>query len=244
MLKTAIDALQFDFDVKFPLNLVISRKTMTRYQLIFRFLLALRHLELSLTNMWLEHKAPIWRRNSGHPEIEKWKKRIYDLRAQMLQWVQHVLVFATSSVLEMNWRNLEEKLEKVQTVDQLLRCHVDYLDACLKECMLTNEKLLTVSSLVILAYPAFTQYLDLCFYQVTSKLVATITTFTLYQPQLSRALTKYMADPGAEGDETKMATKFSVLEKFESHFKYHVTVSRRALYSDTPPKWHTLMSLT
>jgi gamma-tubulin complex component 2 len=144
-LSAAIDALQFDFEVKFPLNLVISRKTMTRYQLIFRFLLVLRHLELSLTNMWLEHKAPIWRRNSGNPEIEKWKKRIYDLRSQMLQWVQHVLVFATSSVLEVNWKNLEEKLQKVQTVDQLLRCHVEYLDACLKECMLTVEKLLTVS---------------------------------------------------------------------------------------------------
>ncbi len=63
--------------------------------------------------------------------------------------------------------------------------------------------------------------------QVTSKLVSTITTFTLFQPQLSRALAKYMADPGSEGDEAKMTAKFSVLEKFESHWKYHVTVSRR-----------------
>ncbi len=98
--------------------------------------------------MWLEHKTPLWRRHSGDPEIEKWKRRIYSLRAQMLQWVQHVVVFATSSVLEANWKILEGKLDKVQTVDQLLRCHVEYLDACLKECMLTVEKLLTVCGAV------------------------------------------------------------------------------------------------
>jgi hypothetical protein len=33
-----------------------------------------------------------------------------------------------------------------------------------------------------------------------------------------------MADPGTEGDAAKMAAKWNVLEKFESHFKYHVTV--------------------
>jgi gamma-tubulin complex component 2 len=33
----------------------------------------------------------------------------------------------------------------VQTVDQLLRDHVDFLDTCLKQCMLTTSKLLSVS---------------------------------------------------------------------------------------------------
>jgi len=39
---------------------------------------------------------------------------------------------------------LEAKLTKVQTVDQLLRDHVDFLDTCLKQCMLTTSKLLGV----------------------------------------------------------------------------------------------------
>ena len=41
---------------------------------------------------------------------------------------------------------LEAKLEagKVTTVDQLLRDHVDFLDTCLKECMLTSDKALRV----------------------------------------------------------------------------------------------------
>lgn len=141
-----IDALSFDFEVKFPLSLVLSRKTITRYQLIFRFLLSLRHLELQLTSMWTEHKTKAWRQRLASPDMERWKRRVFCLRAQMLQWVQHVLVFATGDVLETNWKKLEDKLGRVGTVDQLLREHVDYLDSCLKECMLTNARLLNVSA--------------------------------------------------------------------------------------------------
>jgi gamma-tubulin complex component 2 len=67
----------------------------------------------------------------------------------MLAFVQQILAFATVEVLEPNWRKLEAKLGKVTTVDQLLRDHVDFLDTCLKECMLTSSKLLRVSVLTI-----------------------------------------------------------------------------------------------
>lgn len=95
--------------------------------------------------MWLEQKAPIWRDHSGNEDLEKWKTRVFSLRARMLAWVRQVLAFATGEVLESNWRALEVKLAKVQTVDQLLRDHVDFLDTCLKQCMLTTSKLLGVS---------------------------------------------------------------------------------------------------
>lgn len=65
----------------------------------------------------------------------------------MLAFIQQILGFATVEVLEPNWRKLEAKLTNVTTVDQLLRDHVDFLDTCLKECMLTSSKLLRVSCL-------------------------------------------------------------------------------------------------
>jgi gamma-tubulin complex component 2 len=63
----------------------------------------------------------------------------------MLAFVQQILAFATFEVLEPNWKALEKRLERVSTVDQVLRDHVDFLDTCLKECMLTSAKLLRVS---------------------------------------------------------------------------------------------------
>jgi gamma-tubulin complex component 2 len=145
---SAIDALVLDYTVPFPLSLVISRKTILRYQLLFRFLLHLKHAEQSLGAMWVEQKAGPWRAQappgSNGEAFGAWRARVLLLRTRMLAFVQQVLAFAAIEVLEPNWRRLEEKLAQVRTVDQLLRDHVDFLDTCLKECMLTSSKLLKV----------------------------------------------------------------------------------------------------
>ena len=130
----------------FPLSLVISRKTIARYQFIFRWLLHLRQVELALTQVWSEQKRKPWSTPVPmHPELERFRRSIFLLRAQMLAFVQQITAFATSQVLESNWRKLERTLGKVSTVDELLRVHLDFLDTCLKECMLTSSRLLKVS---------------------------------------------------------------------------------------------------
>lgn len=68
----------------------------------------------------------------------------------MLQFVKEMYGFAVSEVLETNWRSLLEKMAKADTVDGLLKDHSDFLDACLNECMLTNSRLLRVSTLISL----------------------------------------------------------------------------------------------
>ena len=70
----------------------------------------------------------------------------------MLSFVQQILAFVTFEVLEPNWHALEGKLQKVTTVDQLLRDHVDFLDTCLKESMLTSSKLLKVGIFLSLRF--------------------------------------------------------------------------------------------
>ena len=93
----------------------------------------------------------------------------------MLCFVQQLLYFCTSEVIEPNWVGFMGRLslsedvsgstrpgskaeaeKKVldgsavasggmkRTVDELMQDHVDFLATCLKECMLTNSKLLRV----------------------------------------------------------------------------------------------------
>lgn len=164
------NALELDYSVPFPLSLVISRKTVLRYQLLFRYLLSLRHLETLLVGSWNEHtKAVSWRHKSSNPRLEMWKRRAWTLRARMLVFVQQLLYFCTAEVIEPNWQALIARLEgrerkegghaatvasasspsaevkqPSRTVDELMQDHVDFLDTCLKECMLTNSKLIRV----------------------------------------------------------------------------------------------------
>jgi len=140
---TTIDVLQLDFQVPFPLSLVLSRKTVLRYQLLFRFLTHLKHIEQCLSQIWIDQKSDVWKAAvPWHPELEAWRRRVWVLRARMLTIIQQIISYVTMEALEPNWRNLEAKIGKVTTVDQLLRDHVDFLDTCLKECMLTNAKIL------------------------------------------------------------------------------------------------------
>lgn len=161
---TGFDALELDYTVPFPLSLVISRKTVLRYQLIFRHLLSLRHLETLLVTSWADQNKVIsWRHKSSDRRLEMWKRRAWNLRAKMLVFVQHLLYFCTAEVIEPNWVGLMDRVNGAstngsevtvngtkqanRTVDELMQDHVDFLDTCLKECMLTQAKLLKVRTL-------------------------------------------------------------------------------------------------
>lgn len=157
------DALELDYSVPFPLSLVISRKTVLRYQLIFRHLLSLRHLETMLVTSWADqNKVVSWRHKSSDRRLEMWKRRAWNLRAKMLVFVQQLLYFSTAEVIEPNWVGLMDRVNGAgangsevtvngtkqvnRTVDELMQDHVDFLDTCLKECMLTQAKLLKVGN--------------------------------------------------------------------------------------------------
>jgi gamma-tubulin complex component 2 len=153
-------SLQLDYSVPFPVSLVISRKTIWRYQVLFRYLLSLRYLEQQLVASWQTHNRTIsWRHKSSMKGLEIWKKRAWTLRARMLVFVQQLLYFCTAEVIERNWQVLMARLDTkedggnnttatTRTVDEVMNDHVDFLDTCLKECMLTNSRLLRVSTLL------------------------------------------------------------------------------------------------
>jgi len=212
---SAVDSLTLDYNVRFPLSLVISRKTVLRYQLLFRFLLHLKHVEQSLSTMWIEQKTGPWRKRvPENDELERWRLRVCLLRARMLSFVQQILAFATFEVLEPNWRALENKLEKVTTVDQLLRDHVDFLDTCLKECMLTSSRLLKVCLCVNFRLTAWL----IITLQAYSRLIVTCSTFALYTSSFTKSAHQAMA--ALNEDDRTMAKRWDFLHKFETNFSH------------------------
>ena len=153
---TGFTSLQLDYSVPFPVSLVISRKTVWRYQALFRYLLSLRYLESQLSTTWQTQIRGIgWAHKGPNRDLEIWKRRAWTLRARMLVFVQQLLYFCTAEVIEPNWTKFVSRLNTqaadqskpsgpARTVDELMQDHVDFLDTCLKECMLTNSKLLRV----------------------------------------------------------------------------------------------------
>ncbi|OLL25924.1 Spindle pole body component alp4 [Neolecta irregularis DAH-3] len=212
---SGMSALQFNYKVPFPLSLVISRKAVLRYQLLLRHLISMKYLEQQLGAAWLDHmKLATWRNKSSHQAVEKWKTRVWALRARMLIYVQQLSYFSTTEVVEKKWLEWISKLGEIKTVDQLLHEHIDTLDTCLKECMLTNTKLL----------------------KIHTKIMSTCTIFAQYTSQLARSLTLAITNPDAKSgdnepffDETRMKKLEDVLRRYEENFTHHLKILMDAL---------------
>ncbi|KAL4875299.1 Spc98 family-domain-containing protein [Aspergillus karnatakaensis] len=222
------DALELDYTVPFPLSLVISRKTVLRYQLIFRHLLSLRHLESMLSTAWLDQSKVLgWRHKSSDRRLEMWKRRAWNLRSKMIVFVQQLLYFCTAEVVEPNWQNLMGRVNGTdadgsevtvngtkqvnRTVDELMQDHVDFLDTCLKECMLTQAKLLKIHSKLLTCCTMFASW-------TASSLGRALSTA---DPELS-------ANPetsdGRGYDPTRIAKLEDTLKRYEDHFGRHLRI--------------------
>ena len=51
------EAFTLDYKVRWPLTLIISKKAINKYQLIFRHLLQCKYAEKHLEQVWFQHQA-------------------------------------------------------------------------------------------------------------------------------------------------------------------------------------------
>jgi gamma-tubulin complex component 2 len=65
----------------------------------------------------------------------------YSLRQRMIHFVQNLLYYVSVEVLEQHWHELDKKIRTVKTIDEVMEHHNNFLDTCLKECLLTNQTL-------------------------------------------------------------------------------------------------------
>ncbi|PYH36196.1 gamma-tubulin-complex subunit SPC97 [Aspergillus neoniger CBS 115656] len=223
------DALELDYSVPFPLSLVISRKTVLRYQLIFRHILSLRHIETMLVTSWLDQSKVIaWRHKSSDRRLEMWKRRAWNLRSKMLVFVQQLLYFCTAEVVEPNWQNLMDRVNGTdadgsevtvngtkqvnRTVDELMQDHVDFLDTCLKECMLTQAKLLKIHHRLMTCCTMFSSW-------ATSSLARALASA---DPDL--AGNKAAGSDGRGYDPSRIDKLEETLRRCEEHFNRHLRI--------------------
>ena len=84
----------------------------------------------------------------------------FALLQRMLNYVQNLQYFITCEVLEPLWAGLENSLRSASTIDDVLVRHNDFLDMCLKDCMLSNREVLKVTSRLLAICISFTRHVQ------------------------------------------------------------------------------------
>ncbi|XP_004579789.1 gamma-tubulin complex component 2 isoform X1 [Ochotona princeps] len=149
---SGLEAFSFDYIVKWPLSLIISRKALTRYQMLFRHMFYCKHVERQLCNVWISNKAA----KQHALTSARWFASAFTLRQRMLNFVQNIQYYMMFEVMEPTWHVLEKNLKSACNIDDVLGHHTSFLDTCLKDCMLTNPELLKVFSKLMSVCVMFT----------------------------------------------------------------------------------------
>lgn len=226
---SGFNALQFDYVVPFPLSLVLNRKAIFRYQLLFRHLFSLRHAESSLNEGWIEvNKTSMWRDRSSNRSVELWKQRVWTLRARMSGFVSQITYYCTNEVIDPRFAQFIATLDTVQTVDDLMQNHEDFLDTCLKECMLTNQGLLRLYVKILTMCQAFAGWCA----RLSRYLESADTALARQSPapqtngSSRKRSKKYIRKIRVEGkiDEATIKTMSEKLEQYEKAFERTVKV--------------------
>ncbi|KAM7279578.1 hypothetical protein ACFE04_006712 [Oxalis oulophora] len=153
---TGLETFSLSYKVQWPLSIVISKKALTKYQLIFRLLFHCKHVERQLCGAWQLHQG-VRTLNAQGTAIP----RSSLLCRSMLKFINSLLHYLTFEVLEPNWHVMHDRLQTAKSIDEVIQHHDFFLDKCMRECLLLLPELLKkVERLksLCLQYAAATQW--------------------------------------------------------------------------------------
>ncbi|KAL4233344.1 Gamma-tubulin complex component 2 [Mactra antiquata] len=152
---SGLESFSFDYVVKWPVSLVLNRKALTRYQMLFRHLFYTKHVERQLCSVWVGNKSA----KLYGPKSCRWYSAAFALRQRMLNFVQNFEYYMMFEVVEPNWHVFQTNMLSVSNVDDVLAYHIDFLNSCLNDCMLTNPQLLKIVHKLMMVCVTFSNFI-------------------------------------------------------------------------------------
>jgi len=129
------ESIAFTYKVQWPLSLILNRRNIACYQMLFRHLFYCKYVERQLEAVWKENKiAKLYtlKAVSGYAEA-------FALRQKMLNFVQNLSYYMMVEVIEPSFHIFIAKVHNRSQVDAISKEHTNFVEGCLKDCMLTQK---------------------------------------------------------------------------------------------------------
>jgi gamma-tubulin complex component 2 len=154
-----IECFTFGYKVDWPLSIVLNQMTISKYQLIFRQLFYCKYVENYLCRVWIENKNAK-KFDQGTSELYR---EAFTLRQRMMNAIQNLEYYCMVEVIEPVWHIFLQLMSKAKNIDDVLGFHEDFLDHCLKNCMLTYPDLLKKIMSVCNTCVGFCEFIEVSF---------------------------------------------------------------------------------
>lgn len=134
---SCVDSLSLDIAIGWPLAIVLQESTsLLKYKFLFQALLSAKHVEWSLTKVWLRQKQARLRKGAAVESATT--RKLNALLYCMLDFVKAYQRYMMLEVVECEWRKMEKRFAATEDFDAVLLHHQGLVDECMKRCMLTN----------------------------------------------------------------------------------------------------------
>ncbi|KAG5672653.1 hypothetical protein PVAND_002766 [Polypedilum vanderplanki] len=135
---TGIECFSFDYKTAWPITIILNQLTISKYQIIFRQLFYLKHVENFLCRVWIANNNA---KKFDHGTSEQYRAA-FTLRQRMMNAVQNLEYYMMIEVIEPVWHVFMQQISKAKNFDDILTYHEDFLDKCLRNCMLKEPDVL------------------------------------------------------------------------------------------------------
>lgn len=134
-----IEALTLEYKVGWPLSIILSKRAITKYQLLSRLLFFCKYIELILLECWKDHQN--LKEMNGLRHV---MNSSYSLRHRMLHFIQNFVYYMTNEVINPRYHEMMAEMQTASNIDEVNKLHEIFLDLCLKECLLASQDLLRI----------------------------------------------------------------------------------------------------
>ncbi|XP_041457139.1 gamma-tubulin complex component 4-like [Lytechinus variegatus] len=183
--------LGMTFAVQWPLHILFTQSVLERYNMLFRFLLNVKRVQLELQQCWavqMQHK---------HQNFKRWDAAQWRLRSHMAFLIDNLQYYLQVDVLETHFIQLLQKIELKRDFEAVRLAHDQFLVSLITQCFLLTKPV----------HHCLTEILDLC-YSFCSLMMQTSTV-------TDRELTHM--DKLAQGFNRQSSLLFKILSGVRNH---------------------------
>lgn len=134
-----LECFSFGYSVEWPVSIVLNQWVLSQYQMLFRLLFYCKHVERQLCKVWIENCAI----SKGLPKDQNTQWRTaFAIRQRMLNAIQHLENYMMIEIIEPTWHVFTERMKTVQSIDEVVTIHQDFLAYSLQNCCLKYPEIL------------------------------------------------------------------------------------------------------
>ncbi|XP_047675216.1 gamma-tubulin complex component 6 isoform X2 [Tachysurus fulvidraco] len=132
----SLNCLELRYKVDWPLNIIITDSCMNKYNRLFSFLLQLKHMVWSLSDVWFHLKRTALVKGAGR-SVQFRQLQLY--RHEMQHFVKVIQGYIANQILQVSWSEFTQKLSSANDLDTIHHTHAEYLNRAIFRALLTEK---------------------------------------------------------------------------------------------------------